>query len=171
MSDTDADPGATAGLVERLKGTAKSVAGTLTGNDDLKREGELHHEKVAAAETAAELQAAAAREQAKADLVSREREIEIERQRVAAQAAADLREQDLERERDAEQQRVATESQRQLSTAEQQHAARQAELDRQEWSAATERADAQQRIAHLQADAARAEQTAAALDPTATEDS
>ena len=41
MSETDA--GVTrGGLVDRVKGTAKQVAGAITGNDDLNREGELH---------------------------------------------------------------------------------------------------------------------------------
>src|SRR4051812_23686897 len=66
------DPGTTGGLADRVKGVAKTLAGTVTGNEDLKREGELHHEKVEAAETAAELEATAEREQAKAELTARE---------------------------------------------------------------------------------------------------
>ena len=39
-------------LVDRVKGTVKQVAGAVLGDDDLKREGALHHEKVEASKTA-----------------------------------------------------------------------------------------------------------------------
>ena len=41
------------GFVERLKGQAKQVAGSVIGNDDLKHEGELHEHKADAVKDAA----------------------------------------------------------------------------------------------------------------------
>ena len=43
-------------VTERLKGTAKSVAGVVLGNDDLKHEGELHKDKAEAATEAVKLE-------------------------------------------------------------------------------------------------------------------
>jgi uncharacterized protein YjbJ (UPF0337 family) len=82
-------------LVERVKGTVKQVAGAATGNDDLKREGQLHHDKADAVTESAALEAQAEQEQAAADITAREREIEIEieieRERLAAATAAGTR--------------------------------------------------------------------------------
>src|SRR3954467_4691640 len=118
------DSGVTGGFVDRVKGTAKTVAGTITGNEDLKREGELHQEKADAAETATHLEATAEREQAKAELTAREREIEIERRRVEAETAAETREQQVERERIAEEARIAAQTNAQEAAVDQQTAAR-----------------------------------------------
>jgi len=88
MSNPGTGP-ALGGAVDRMKGVAKKAAGAVLGDDDLKREGELHREKAQADTEAAKLQEKADREQAQAETAAREREIEIERQRLAAEAAAE----------------------------------------------------------------------------------
>src|SRR3954447_7314218 len=139
------DSGTTGGFVDRVKGTAKTVAGTITGNEDLKREGELHQEKADATENAAHLEATAEREQAQAELTAREREIEIERRRVQAEVAAETREQQVERERVAEEARIAAQANAQETAIDQQADAREQALDRKERQAAAERVAAEQR--------------------------
>src|SRR3954467_3147502 len=163
------DSGATGGFVDRVKGTAKTLAGTITGNEDLKREGALHHEKADATETAAHLEATAAREQAKAELTAREREIEVERHRVVSEAAAETREQQAEHERVLEEAKIAARTDAQEAAVDQQAAAREQALNREERQAAAERVAAEGRAEQLKAQAANAERTAAALDSTAEE--
>src|SRR5690348_239886 len=107
MSDTGTP---TSGLADRVAGTAKKLAGAVLGNEDLKREGELHHEKVEATKQAAQLEQTAERERTEAELTAREREIEIERQRLAAESAADAAQTRAEQERLAEERRIAAET-------------------------------------------------------------
>src|SRR5438270_5610996 len=72
-------------MTERVVGAVKTAAGAVTGNDDLKREGALHAEKAEATVEAAKLETEAERETAQAELVAREKQIETERQRIAAE--------------------------------------------------------------------------------------
>ena len=157
------------GLIDRVKGTAKQVAGAVTGNEDLKREGQLHHEKVDAAHEAADLAKAAERDQAEADLTTREREIEVERQRIAAETAADARETQAERERIAAEQKIEAETAQRTAGVEQQKQAQFETAARSEQNAAAERAAAEKQAAQLEAEADRAKQTAETLDDAAEE--
>jgi len=97
-------------LTERARGIVKSAVGVVFGNDDLRREGELHKEKAAAAETATKLETDAERERAQAELVAREKEVEVERERLAAETAAEKQKQQAEINRAREEQRIATEA-------------------------------------------------------------
>lgn len=157
------------GRIDRLKGTVKQVAGTITGNDELKREGELHHHRADAAKDAVRLMAAADREQDQAEVIAREQEIDIERARLEAETGAETREQQIEHERLAEEQRVAADEQRREAAVEQQAIAQQEALDRQERQVAVERADAERHASQLQAEAAEAARTAAQLDSASEE--
>jgi uncharacterized protein YjbJ (UPF0337 family) len=157
------------GLVDRLKGSAKQVAGAVTGNEDLKREGQLHHEKVDAAQEAAELATSAQREQSAAELTAREREIEIERQRLATETAAVAQEDQAERERVAAEMRIEAETAQQVTGVEQQKKVQLDTAARSEQHAAAERAEAERQAARLDAEAARTKQTAEALDAAAEE--
>jgi uncharacterized protein YjbJ (UPF0337 family) len=165
VSDTEPDSSG-GSLVDRVKGTAKNLAGTLTGNEDLKQEGELHQAKAGAAETAADLQALAAREQEKAELIARELQIDTERRRLAAEAAAEARQQQTEIERTAAEQRIAADTKRREAAVDQQTDAQRDALDRQGRRAATERQEVEQNAAQLEAQAAEAERAATVLDAT-----
>jgi uncharacterized protein YjbJ (UPF0337 family) len=157
------------GLIDRVKGTAKQVAGAVTGNEDLKREGQLHHEKVDAAHDAAELAKTAKREQDAADLTAREREIEVERQRLAAETAAVAREDQAEHERVAAEQKIEAATAQQVAGVEQQKQVQFDTAARSEQHAAAERAETDKQAAQLEAEANRAKQTAEALDDAAEE--
>jgi len=67
MGDSGPKAGAT-GAIEEVKGKAKEVAGIVTGDDDLEREGEAQQEKADAQRDVAkkEAEAEAARAEAKA---------------------------------------------------------------------------------------------------------
>src|SRR5438309_4494457 len=108
---SDVDPATKVGsVVERLKGSAKQVAGNVNGNRDLTHEGELHKEKAETAVEAAKAEAEAEREQAKAQVVTREKEIEAERERLQAETAAEQREQQAELARARAEQHIAAEA-------------------------------------------------------------
>jgi uncharacterized protein YjbJ (UPF0337 family) len=68
VADKSASEDAIKGVVEDVKGKAKEAAGTVTGRDDLIREGKAQQDKAEAQRDAAkkEAQAAAARGAAKA---------------------------------------------------------------------------------------------------------
>src|SRR5215217_1338791 len=97
MSSENAGGGG--GFVDRLKGKAKDVAGSLLNDRQLEREGELHEEKADAAQEAKRREREAAEERREADLVARERDLETEEQRLDAEETAEAREAAIERER------------------------------------------------------------------------
>lgn len=68
MADKDTGPEAGAkGVVEDVKGKLKEAAGSLTGRDDLKHEGEAQQEKADAQREVAEKEAAADKARAEAE--------------------------------------------------------------------------------------------------------
>ena len=157
------------GLADRVLGTAKQVAGSLIGSDNLKREGQLHHDKAGARTQAAELDAAAEHKQRKAELAERRQTVSTERQRLAAQAAADAKEQQVVSDLAAAQQSAELQATRAEVAVERQTAEHNASLKAQEQLAAAERAHAEQDAAQLAAKAREAERVAQAVDPDTKE--
>src|SRR4051794_19902855 len=96
---SDGIPESGGGFVERVKGKAKKVAGSVIGDDALREEGELHERKADATKDAARLDAQAEQERERAEITARERELAAKEQRLSAEEAAELREARLERER------------------------------------------------------------------------
>src|SRR5690349_16864920 len=86
-------------FVERVRGKAMQVAGSVTRNEELKHEGELHEDKADDLNDAAELDAQAGQERARAEIAAREAELAAEEQRLAAEESAEIRELRVERER------------------------------------------------------------------------
>jgi uncharacterized protein YjbJ (UPF0337 family) len=157
------------GLTDRIKGTVKQVAGTVLGNEGLKREGVLHHEKVDAAKASVQAEAEATREHAEAKLNTREREIEIERQRIGAETAADSRVDEIERSRAVEERQIVTEAAQREAAVERTKTAEQSAAAQQERAAAHQRLQAGRRASELEAEAKRAEMAADVLDTAAEE--
>src|SRR3954463_1326261 len=90
-------PGAAAGgLVDQVVGKAKQAAGAVLGNDDLRREGELHEDRADAAKQAAELATEAEREEQRAELTGRGGGGGCERRRRQAEEAPDRQQQQIE---------------------------------------------------------------------------
>lgn len=68
MADKDSGPeSGIKGVVEDAKGKLKEAAGTVTGNDSLKREGEAQQDKAEAQREVAQKEAAAEKARAKAE--------------------------------------------------------------------------------------------------------
>jgi uncharacterized protein YjbJ (UPF0337 family) len=68
MTDNSSGPKAGAkGVVEDVKGKAKEAAGSITGNDDMKREGEAQQSKAAAERDVARKEAEAEKSRAEAE--------------------------------------------------------------------------------------------------------
>lgn len=73
MTDKDTGPEAGAkGVVEEVKGRAKEAVGAVTGNEDMRREGEAQQEKADAQRDVAKKEAEA--EKARATAAAREAE-------------------------------------------------------------------------------------------------
>jgi uncharacterized protein YjbJ (UPF0337 family) len=68
MSNDSGPANAAEGALEGLKGKAKEVAGTVTGNDSLQDEGSAQQEKAAAQREVARKEAEAEAERTKADV-------------------------------------------------------------------------------------------------------
>jgi uncharacterized protein YjbJ (UPF0337 family) len=66
VSNDSGPESAAKGIVEDLKGKAKEVAGTVTGNHSLKREGEAQQDKAEAEREVAKKEAEAEKARAKA---------------------------------------------------------------------------------------------------------
>lgn len=68
MSEHDSGPKAgVSGAVEDVKGKAKEAAGAVTGNEDMKREGQAQQSKAAAERDVARKEAEAEKARAEAD--------------------------------------------------------------------------------------------------------
>ena len=72
MSDNTGPKEGVRGVVEDVKGKAKEAAGAVTGNDEMKREGQAQQDKAAAARDAAKKEAEA--EKARAEEKAHEAE-------------------------------------------------------------------------------------------------
>ena len=152
------------GLVERLKGAAKRAAGSMTGNDQLTREGELHEQKADAMQEAEVLDAEAKQQREEAELAARERELAAHEQRLAAENAADARSVRDEEARRAELERVEREHAARETSVEQEARRQRAAVAAEEAGAALARAAATRSADAIADEADQARHTAAVLD-------
>ena len=153
------------GILGKVAGKAKEIAGEVTRNDELAREGRLQQAHVEAeAEAAVEL-VEAEQEEAAAALVAERDEAEIERQRLLAEKAqlerekaidarAAAAERDAERKAAAEKQAVAKKEAMQEKVA-----------DTLEGAARRDRAVAGAEVNALEREARKAELVADVIDP------
>jgi uncharacterized protein YjbJ (UPF0337 family) len=151
-------------FVERLKGKAKQVVGSVTGNAELKHEGALHERKADAVDDAARLDALAEQERAHADITARERELAAEEQRLAAEESAELREARLERERRETEARIEREHDEREMVVERRQEAQQALVDADEARAAAARGEQLRTAAEITKETDEARSTAKVLD-------
>jgi colicin import membrane protein len=77
------------GMVERLKGGVKRAAGAALGNDELRREGELHEQKAEALAEAQRAEVEAERRQHEAEDERRAAELTAEQRELLAEEAAE----------------------------------------------------------------------------------
>src|SRR5215210_8813876 len=101
MTNSDTTERTAGGLVGKLAGKAKAAAGSLTGNDDLAREGRLQEAQSEAQVDARREAAEAEQAEAEAELEAKKTENELERERLQAEVAEKDRAAAAERERQA----------------------------------------------------------------------
>jgi len=112
------------GVLGNLAGKAKEAAGSLTGNDDLAREGRLQQAQ-SEAEADARHEAEQARQrEAEADLVAEKTETELERERLQTEIAAADREETIEEQSQAARRAAAEKAEHDKTLAETQSAVR-----------------------------------------------
>jgi uncharacterized protein YjbJ (UPF0337 family) len=170
MSDAVPTPPEDRGLLDRVAGKAKEIAGGVLGNNDLRDEGRLQQAKVEAGAEARDAAEAAERQAAKADLTTRERELEVERHRIAAEEAEAVEREQLERQRALAHANVEREAQLREAAVERQAEAQQAAIDRKEAGALADRLDAEAAARQTEQQAEQAKRTAAALDNATNRD-
>lgn len=153
------------GLVGKLAGKVKEAAGSLTGNQDLAREGRLQEaQSDAGFEASREAREASQREQ-QAQLVRERDETELERERLENEVAEQEREARAERDREVLERQVAAQEQEEKAQAERERAAKESSADRIEESAEAERLDAAREAIRLEQEARRVEAKAETTDP------
>jgi uncharacterized protein YjbJ (UPF0337 family) len=129
------------GLVGKVAGKVKEVAGSLSDKDDLAREGRLQEARADADLEAARRAEQAHERQEQADLVQEQKETELERARLENEVAAQRREQQIELDRQTSERAADVEAQRRQEAAEH-------ERDRdQESAAGVEQRAEQERLA------------------------
>jgi len=155
------------GLVDRLKGKAKQVAGSVLGDKNLKEQGQLHEAKADAAADARRQATAAEHQEAVADVSAKESELAIERQRLATDEAADARAARIETERKQAEAQVAAQHDAQRAAAERQAEAQENAVDQSEAAALRQHQVAEADASRIEREATEAERAAAALDAAA----
>jgi uncharacterized protein YjbJ (UPF0337 family) len=151
-------------LVGKLAGKAKEAAGSLTGNDELAREGRLQQAQVDA-ETDAAHHAGEAQQRANEAALAREKnETELERQRLENEIAAQERERQAERTRQQAEREASAEAQRQQADAESQRAAQESTAEEAVQRAERERLAIAKEEIRLEQRAREAEANANAMD-------
>jgi uncharacterized protein YjbJ (UPF0337 family) len=157
----------TTGLLDRVKGKAKRLLGSLTQDKALEREGVLHEQRADATREAHRLAREAGEEREVADLVAREQELTVEEARLAAEETVAGRQERLEREREATEHDLNRQEARRKAAAIQAERATEASIDHDEADAMRERMRAQHAPDALEADAQRARQAADQLQRAA----
>ena len=159
-------------LADRFKGKAKELAGSLLGNEDLQREGRLHHAKADAEDIAAERASEAAAEAERARLLQAEQDLAVEERQVAAEELAADREERLEEKRSEEEQGVERADAARRAQADLREAQLAAAIDRDENRAVIEKlqvdreaADAERRAEQARAAASQIAAIAGTDDP------
>jgi uncharacterized protein YjbJ (UPF0337 family) len=159
------------GLLDRVQGKVKEVAGTLTGNRALRHEGELHQEKADALDEATQRDVEAERAAAEAEVVAREQELAVEARELAAEEAAEAREQRLEREHAEEQLKIDADTAARKQAVERAATDKEQAVARSEAAARHARTQELDDAAALETEAQRARETAEALARAANDDS
>jgi uncharacterized protein YjbJ (UPF0337 family) len=167
MSESDHPEEVAGGVFGKVVGKAKSAVGSLVGNEELQREGNLQQAKVEADADAEREQAAAEVRRQQAELLEQRADAAAERDRLRTELQAEeqadrIREHAAEREMNIQ----ATTARAQETI----HARAQAQeraADGLEAEALRQRAEEAAHVAQLEREALAAETTAATIDPEA----
>lgn len=125
------------GFLDRVKGKAKELAGEVTGNDDLAREGRLEHAHGTAEAEADRQDERADRKEQQAEVEAERRRLAVESERLANEERAERNQQRIERDAAVDEAVVRAEHDRRAAADEM--AARRAEQNAEALRAARER--------------------------------
>ena len=151
------------GLVDKLAGKVKAVAGNIAGDRDLAEEGELQQAKGTRADEAARLEAEAEQAADEARIGAEVESNAVEQARLQAEIDEARRLDDIERQRRAEEARAASLADRRSDMAGRLEEAEQSALDRQEQAVDDNEALAQRRADEIERQAAQSERAADTL--------
>ena len=166
MSHPEEEPERTAGgILGAVAGKAKEAAGSLTGNDDLTREGRLQQAQADADREAAGRQAEAQRKAAEADVQAEQAEVESERQRLQNELDAQRREERLVADRRRAEGEAQAEAVERKQAAQAERRAMENAAEATEEQAEQDRLAAAKRSIDLEQQARQAERTADHIDP------
>ena len=153
------------GLLGKLAGRVKESAGSVTGNEELAREGRLQRAQ-SEAELEANRRAQEARQrQDQAELERERTETELERERLQNEVAEQERGLRAERDREEAERRAQAEEQQAKAQAERERAVRESAAEAAAQRAESERLEAAKQEIRLEQEARRAEAEADAVDP------
>ena len=153
------------GVLGKLAGRAKQLAGAGLGRDDLQREGRLQEVQAEADREAADLAAKAERKQEQADLKAERAETEAERHQVEQEAREIEAEEATERRLAQGRLHAERPAEAEAGAAERERQAREGRAEAERRQAADEKAEASREADELKRKARRAEEAAAAIDP------
>jgi uncharacterized protein YjbJ (UPF0337 family) len=153
------------GLVGKIAGRAKEVAGEALKDDQLAREGRLQQSQVDSEQEARNQAADARRRDAEAELEREKVETRAERERLENELTAKTREEAAERDRREAEKLAEERSASEVERAEKQKASALAHASQIEREAEEERQEGKHAAARLEEKARRAEATADTIDP------
>lgn len=149
--------GAAQRIADRVVGKAKRIAGSITSDSTLKREGELHERKADAALEAERQAGEADRTASLVEMAEKERRLALEEQELQNEQIADARETLHEREVAREEAGIESDLSRSTRRAESREASGEAALGRNQSMAAAERAENLREASAAEDEARRAE--------------
>ena len=170
----DTDPGASSerhpradrgGLAGRIAGKAKQAAGSMTGNDDLAREGRLQQAAADAHGEAEERRAEARAAEQEAQLAEDRASNERERAELENELAAEQRDENAERDRARAEAEAAAEAERRATAADTERRLSEGAARADERRAVVDEAQDLQDAAALERQARQADARADAVDP------
>jgi uncharacterized protein YjbJ (UPF0337 family) len=165
MTDPEARETTAGGVVGRVVGKAKSAVGSLVGNEDLQREGNLQQARVEAeADAERETQTAELRSE-EAAVVAQRAEAVAERDRLRAEIASEDRQEQLHEQEVRREESIATAASREQIAVQRREQAEKRAVDASESAALERRSMEAAEIARLRAEADQAARAADSIDP------
>jgi uncharacterized protein YjbJ (UPF0337 family) len=165
MSEPESAETTAGGAVGHVLGKLKSAVGSLVGNDELQREGNLQQAQVESEAEAVHEREGAALRREELDVVERKAEAAAERERLQAEVDTEDRKERIEQDAAQREHEIAVGAAREQSAIEQYEAATHQTAESLEVDAVRRRAQNGVEIARLEQAARQAELKADTIDP------
>jgi uncharacterized protein YjbJ (UPF0337 family) len=167
MSESEPTETTAGGAVGRFVGKAKSMLGSLTGNDDLQREGNLQQAQSEAEQRAASAQQAAELRNNEVAVEARRADAVAERDRLRTELEAEERKAGIERAESQRSREIAAQELRERAAIHERESLQERASDATANAALHRRTADEAEIARLEHEARNAEYTADVIDPEA----